>query len=304
MSWRKEKQVKSNTVWNFINKEDCLKEVMTKKESRKEKRKKFYQALQTELRENRRTFLVYSVLRVLVIVMMILQLFNRNFENAFLCVLTLALMIVPSVLQVTFKVEFPSTLEIIILLFIFAAEILGEISAFYIHFPNWDTILHTLNGFLCAALGVSLVEILNRDKRVPFQLSPFFLAVVSFCFSMTVGVLWEFFEFGMDTFFCLDMQKDTVIQQISSTYLDPTRKNARVMISGITQTVVNGQDLNINGYLDIGLIDTMEDLLVNFIGALFFAVLQYVAGKHGDKRIFKHLVPYLQEEGKYEEEKQ
>ena len=269
--------------------------------TKKEKRKKFYQALQAELRENKKTFIVYSVLRVLVIIMMILQLFNQNYENAFLCILTLILMIVPSVLQVTFKVEFPSTLEIIVLLFIFAAEILGEISSFYIYFPHWDTILHTLNGFLCAALGVSLVEILNKDKRIPFQMSPFFLAMVSFCFSMTIGVLWEFFEFGMDMFFLLDMQKDTVIGQISTTYLDPTKQNLRVLIPGITQTAVNGQILDIEGYLDIGLIDTMEDLMVNFIGAFVFAALQYIYGKHGDKRIFKNLVPFLQKEDKYQQ---
>ncbi len=265
----------------------------------KEKRKNFRRALQTELRENRKTFIVYSILRVLVIIMMILQLFNQNYENAFLCILTLILMIVPGVLQVTFKVEFPSTLEIIVLLFIFAAEILGEISSFYIYFPHWDTILHTLNGFLCAALGVSLVEILNKDKRIPFQMSPFFLAMVSFCFSMTIGVLWEFFEFGMDTLFLFDMQKDTVLEQISTTYLDPTKQNLRVLIPGITQTAINGRILDIEGYLDIGLIDTMEDLIVNFIGASVFAVLQYIYGKHGDKRIFRNLVPFLQEEGKY-----
>ena len=139
----------------------------------KEKRKRFKQALKTELRENRKTFIVYSVLRVLVIIMMVLQLFNQNYENVFLCLLTLLLMIVPSVLQVTFKVEFPSGLEIIVLLFIFAAEILGEISSFYIYFPHWDTILHTLNGFLCAAIGFSLVDMLNRGQRFSLSLSPF-----------------------------------------------------------------------------------------------------------------------------------
>lgn len=263
------------------------------------RRNRFFRALKSELHENKKTFLVYSILRVLVIIMMVLQLFNQNYENVFLCLLTLVLMIIPSILQVTFRVEFPSGLEIIILLFIFAAEILGEISSFYIHFPHWDTILHTLNGFLCAALGVSMVEILNRDKRIPFQLSPFFMALVSFCFSMTIGVLWEFFEFGMDMLFCLDMQKDSVIHQISTTYLDPTKQNIRILYSNIIQTSVNGQSLEIEGYLDIGLIDTMEDLIVNFIGAFVFAVLQYIYGKHGDSRIFKNLVPFLQEEGKY-----
>ena len=101
----------------------------------KEKRQKFWKAVHLELTENKNTFLVYSGMRVVVIVMMILQFFNRNYENVFLCLLTLVLMIMPSILQVTFKVEFPSVLEIIILFFIFAAEILGEIQSFYIHFP-------------------------------------------------------------------------------------------------------------------------------------------------------------------------
>lgn len=268
--------------------------------TKKEKREKFTKAVQTELKENRRTFLVYSILRVLVILMMVLQLFNQNYENVFVCILTLILMVVPSVLQVTFRVEFPSTLEIIILLFIFSAEILGEIQSFYIHFPYWDTILHILNGFVCAALGMSLVEILNKDKRIPFQMSPFFLAVVSFCFSMTIGVLWEFFEFFMDQFFLLDMQKDTVINFISTTYLDPTKENVRVLFSDIQRVMVDEEVLAIEGYLDIGLIDTMEDLLVNFLGAFLFAILQYIYGKHGDKIIFRNLVPFLQNENKYQ----
>lgn len=271
-------------------------------DKRDKKWEAFLRAVKTELIENKRTFLVYSILRVLVILMMILQLFNGNYENVFVCILTLILMVVPSILQATFRVEFPSTLEIIILLFIFAAEILGEISAFYIHFPHWDTILHTLNGFICAALGMSLVEILNKDKRIPFQMSPFFLAVVSFCFSMTIGVLWEFFEYFIDTVFIMDMQKDTVINYISSTYLDPAKQNERVVIDSIRQVVVDGRALPVEGYLDIGLKDTMEDLFVNFIGAFLFSILQYIYGKHGDKKIFRNLVPFLQTEDKYEQE--
>ncbi|MDD7025606.1 MAG: hypothetical protein PUI46_00670 [Lachnospiraceae bacterium] len=266
----------------------------------KEKRQKFWKAVHLELTENKNTFLVYSGMRVVVIVMMILQFFNRNYENVFLCLLTLVLMIMPSILQVTFKVEFPSVLEIIILFFIFAAEILGEIQSFYIHFPYWDTILHTLNGFLCAAIGFSLVELLNRHKRLHFNLSPLFLAIVAFSFSMTIGVLWEFFEYGMDTFFKMDMQKDTVIHTISSTYLDPTKQNLRVVISGIEEVMINGQPLGVGGYLDIGLIDTMMDLLVNFVGAIIFAILGYFYMKHQNKSVIMNLVPTPQEDHKYE----
>ena len=253
---------------------------------------RFWQSVKHELKENRSAFIVYSTLRVLVIGMMILQIFNRNFQNVFLCILTLILFIMPSVVQATFKVEFPTLLEIIILLFIFAAEILGEISAFYIKFPYWDTILHTLNGFLCGAIGFSLVEIINGNKKLRFELSPLFMAVVAFCFSMTIGVIWEIFEFSMDTLYHLDMQKDTVIHSINTGSLDPIRDNNCVAITGIEEVVVNGQELGLGGYLDIGLFDTMYDLIVNFIGAFVFSVLGYGYVKYKDTRSFVNgLIP-------------
>jgi len=258
----------------------------------KQKMQNFWKSVRAELRENRNTFLVYTGLRFLVICMMILQIFNRNYQNVFLCILTLVLMIIPSVIQAAFKVEFPSPLEIVILIFIFAAEILGEISAFYIRFPYWDTILHTLYGFLCAALGLSLVDLMNRQKKMLFELSPLFMAIVAFCFSMTIGVFWEFFEFGMDYFCCLDMQKDTVVHMISSTYLDPLKDNNTLIIKDIQKVSVNGQVLNVSGYLDIGLFDTMMDLVVNFVGAFTFSVLGYFYMKRRDnKSLIKGLVP-------------
>lgn len=232
-------------------------------------------ALHMELREHRSSFIVYFTLRLLVIVMMILQIMNRNYENVFLCILTLVLLVAPSFIQVTFKVELPTALEIIILLFIFSAEILGEISEFYLMFPFWDTVLHTLNGFLMAAIGFSLVDLLNRSEKIKFNLSPIFVAIVAFCFSMTIGVLWEFFEFGMDQIAGYDMQKDTVIHTIRSVTLDPQGRNVPFVISGISETAVNGTELGLGGYLDIGLIDTMQDMIVNFIGAFLFSVIGF-----------------------------
>lgn len=240
-------------------------------------------AMYMELREHKSSFVVYFVLRLLVIVMMVLQLLNRNYENVFLCALTLLLLVIPSFVQVTFKVELPTTLEIIILLFIFAAEILGEISEFYLMFPFWDTVLHTMNGFLAAAIGFSLVDLLNRSERTVFNLSPLFTAIVAFCFSMTIGVLWEFFEFGMDLIGGYDMQKDTVIHMIRSVTLDPAGHNVPYVLDGITETVVNGKELGLGGYLDIGLIDTMEDLIVNFIGAFLFSVIGFFYVKNRGK---------------------
>lgn len=245
-----------------------------------------------ELREHRSSFIVYFTLRILVIAMLVLQLFNRNYENVFLCGLTLLLLVIPSLVQITFKVELPTMLEIIILVFIFAAEILGEISEFYLMFPFWDTVLHTINGFLAAAIGFSLVDLLNRSEKTVFNLSPLFLAIVAFCFSMTIGVIWEFFEFGMDTLIGYDMQKDTVLHTIRSVTLDPAGRNVPYVIKGITETAVNGQELGLGGYLDIGLIDTMQDLIVNFIGAAVFSVLGFFFVKNrGRGRVAGSFIP-------------
>ena len=245
---------------------------------------RYHKTLKEQVRENPRLAAVYVILRVLVVLALVAQVFNGNFENVFLCVLTLILFTIPSFIERTIRIDIPDTLEIIILLFIFAAEILGEIQAYYVQFPYWDTMLHTLNGFLCAAIGFSLLDILNRDERLAFKLSPVYLAVVAFCFSMTIGVLWEFFECFMDQMFLLDMQKDTVVHAIHSVTLDPTRTNQVVTISGITDTAVNGESLGLGGYLDIGIIDTMKDLFVNFLGALVFSVSGYFYARSRGKK--------------------
>lgn len=251
------------------------------------------------IRNKRLVAAVYFLLRLSVILVLIAQAFNRNFENVFLCVLTLFLFTVPTLLERRLRIDIPNTLEIIILLFIYAAEILGEIQAFYLYIPNWDTMLHTMNGFLCAAIGFSLLDILNRNEKVKFSLSPLYLAIVAFCFSMTVGVLWEFFEAGMDHFFLLDMQKDTVVNSIGSVLLDPSNSNRPALYNDITDVILVQRDgtqtaLGIGGYLDIGLMDTMEDLFVNFIGAVVFSVIgYYYVRSRGKGRFASRFIPVI-----------
>ena len=207
------------------------------------------------------------------------------------------LFMLPFFIQQNFGIELPSTLEIIILLFIFAAEILGELGCYFITYPYWDSMLHTTTGFLCAATGFALIDILNRNSRIKFQLSPVYVALAAFCFSMTVGVMWEFFEFGMDRLFHMDMQKDTVIQSVTSVMLDPTNSNIPVTIDGIHSVAVNGQDLGFDGYLDIGLYDTMEDLFVNFVGAVVFSAIGYFYIKHrGRGKLARAFIPTITEE--------
>lgn len=255
------------------------------------------EALKKAWHEKRSVTMVYILLRTSVVLVMLAQIFNRNFENVFLCVLTLILFMLPSTLERKLDLDLPNTLEIIILLFIYAAEILGEIGAYYVTFPYWDTVLHTLNGFLCAAIGFSLLDILNRHNDVRFHLSPLYLAIMSFCFSMTVGVIWEFFECTMDQLFFLDMQKDTVVSAIGSIMLDPTGGNTPIVLKNITDVIVVQADgtqtaLGLGGYLDIGLLDTMEDLFVNFIGALTFSIIGYFyVRSRGKGKFAKRFIP-------------
>ncbi len=251
------------------------------------------------LRRKRVVAAVYFILRFLVIAVMVAQFFNGDFESVFLCALTLVLFLLPTVFERALMIDLPNTMEIIIMLFIFAAEILGEISSFYTTFKGWDTILHTLNGFLCAAIGFALVDMLNRTEKFSLSLSPVFMSIVAFCFSMTIGVLWEFFECGMDQLMALDMQKDAVVHSISSVMLDPTGKNNRVLIENIVDTIVVTADgrqisLGLGGYLDIGILDTMKDLFVNFIGAVVFSIIGYFYVKtRGKGKFARRFIPQV-----------
>lgn len=253
--------------------------------------------LKAAIRQQPAVFTVYVVLRLIVVAELVLSILRGEYESAFICLLVLILFILPFFIQQNFGIQLPTTLEIIILLFIFAAEILGELEGYFITYPNWDTMLHTTTGFLCAATGFALIDILNRNSRIKFHLSPIYVALAAFCFSMTVGVLWEFFEFGMDRLFHLDMQKDTVVQSITSVMLDPTNSNTPITIDGIHSVAVNGNDLGFDGYLDIGLYDTMEDLFVNFIGAVTFSVIGYFYIKHrGKGKLARAFIPTLSEQ--------
>lgn len=262
--------------------------------SRKNRKRIHTISLREQIKQAPWLFAVYVFLRISVVGVMIAQIYNRDWQNVAMCVLTLFLFTIPSFIERNWHIDIPNTLEVIILLFIYAAEILGEIRAFYVSVPGWDTALHTINGFLAAAVGFSLVDIVNRNEHTKFYLSPVYVAIGAFCFSMTIGVLWEFFEFSADMLLGLDMQKDTVVHSIHSVLLNEVMNNRPVSITGITETAVNGIELGLGGYLDIGLIDTMKDLFVNFIGAVVFSFIGffYLRGR-GNGTFAKRFIPSL-----------
>lgn len=216
----------------------------------------------------------YVILRLIIVISLINQLFVGNIENVFLCILSLILFMLPAFIKKKFKVVFPNVLEISIILFIFAAEILGTINNFYNIFPRFDELLHTVNGFLAASVGFSLIYLLNENLK-EFKLSSFFVSLFAFCFSMTIGIMWEFFEYSADNLLDKNTQKDTTVYELKGAFIDD-----------IDYTLVYGKDdemVKIDGYLDIGLHDTMSDLIVNFIGAFIYSIFGYLYMKNKDK---------------------
>lgn len=241
---------------------------------------------------------VYIVIRTIMLICLVMELLVfKNYHNAFLCVVSLLLISIPTFIKSTTSIRLPSALEITVVVFVFAAEILGEIGNFYHSIPFWDTILHTTNGFFAAAVGFGFIDLLNKHAKRT-QMSALFVSLVSFCFSMTVGVVWEFAEFSVDRLFKFDTQKDVIITDISTVTLNPDGKNSEVKIENIDHTVLYDKDGNVlatieNGYLDVGIYDTMEDLFVNFVGAVVFSVLGYFYIRKRDKFEFvEELIPY------------
>ena len=237
------------------------------------------------------TVITFIILRVLVVLTGVLSFLRGDYESVFISAIVFFLRLLPSIISRKLRIELPSTLEIVLLCFIFASTILGEINKFYVRVPHWDTVLHTINGFCFAAIGFSLVDILNRHERVSLRLSPLFMAIVAFCFSMTIGILWEFYEYAGDRLFVLDMQKDTVIREFNSVTLDETQNNIAIQVKDIADVAVIHSDgsserLGLGGYLDVGIHDTMKDLLVNMVGAVVFSSIGYCFVKKNGKGKF------------------
>ena len=228
---------------------------------------RFFRGLEDETRRDRRVRIVYQILRLITLVSSIVF---REYESAFICVLCLILFLIPGFLRRVLRIRVPEVLQIIILLFIFAAEMMGELFHFFTRVPGWDTILHTLTGYLMASVGLSLVDLLNSSKA-KFSLSPAYMALVAFCFAMTIGVLWEFFEFGMD------------------------------VVKTVVETA-GGEVYSIEGgYYDIGLYDTMKDLIVTFAGAAVFSVIGYFSMRNHTDNPFAQTLMLTRAQGDSEE---
>lgn len=269
------------------------------KKRKKEKRRSFYATLMDQIREDKKAFIVYAVLNLTILAIIVRNAVAERWENVFTGVLASLLLLIPPFIEKSFRIKLPTTLEVLAYSFVFCAEILGEIGNFYQRFPFWDAMLHTVNGFMFAAFGFCLVDIFNKSKRFRMMLSPMFLAIVAFCFSMTIGVLWEFFEYAADSFLKTDMQKDVLRNAIHTVSLPNDLGQKVTHVTDIEKTVIytaDGQMIELAGYLDVGVADTMKDLFVNMIGAAVFSVIGYFYVKHrGKGHIANQFIPVFKE---------
>ena len=144
---------------------------------------------------------------------------------------------------------------------------LGHCWKLYYTVPVWDKLLHICGGVMFAILGAYLFDFLVKRKDLPAA-----RAIFALCFSVAIAVLWEFCEFGADTFLGMDMQDDTVIHGLTS-YLLGDSLGMTGSIPNIQSVSVNGLLLPVDGYIDIGLIDTMLDMLLETMGAIAACVI-------------------------------
>ena len=268
----------------------------TGKEKKKKSVASLYLSLVRHIKRNHKAYIVYVIIQTAVVFTLIRSILEARWENVATCVFAQILLLLPPLLEKGVKINLPTTMEVVAYVFVFAAEILGEVGNYYEKFPHWDTALHTLSGFMFAAFGFCLVDIFNRNDRFSFKLAPGYLAFMAFCFSMTIGVCWELFEHTADSYLGVDMQKDTVVTSFQSVYLDENKSNHPVPVKNIKHTEIvceDGDTVEIEGgYLDIGIHDTINDLLVNLIGAVTFSLSGYFFMKFGgNSKFVESLVP-------------
>ena len=178
-------------------------------------------------------------------------------NQIFMCVMALICINIPAFLEKKFKFYIPNYISIILYVFIFAHYVLGEVLRVYDHSMVFDKILHTTSGVIMSFIGFSFIFMLNKINPEKMKLSPFFIVLFTFCFTMTTEYVWELFEYSADRLLDLNMQR---------------------WQDGITETLENGSVISSVPY-GSGLKDTMGDMAVNILGCLGVCVYALVGMK-------------------------
>lgn len=218
----------------------------------------------------------FWVLEAFTVISFVYFIFRGNKSDFVLYAVTVLLLIFPRIIERLLKIRFSTTAHLLAL-FLSIGPLLGN--AYYLYFilTWWDTLLHFVSGILFGMIGFDLPKIVDRQNGQHSNLSKFLTAV---CFALSTAVIWEFFEYGADQIFGLDKQQDHIIKNITSYLLGNELGNTGT-INNIHSVIINGIDINLGGYLDIGLHDTMTDMLACATGATLFCIIQlFYKSKH------------------------
>lgn len=181
------------------------------------------------------------VLQLLLVLGLLLFLWKRNWENVFLTAVVIALTLVPVFLSRRYRVILPPEFELISAVFVFLSLFLGSAFDWYYKLWWWDLVLHACSGFLLGIIGFIVLFVMNRTDRIPKGIRPSFLCFFGVTFAVTLGVVWEIFEFTVDRLWpYVNMQSN-----------------------------------------ETGVVDTMEDLIVDTLGAIVVAAMGYAYIKTG-----------------------
>nr|MDK2850569.1 hypothetical protein [Candidatus Cloacimonadota bacterium] len=193
----------------------------------------------------RHTFVVLTALAA------VYNIIDQQWEIFFSAITTLILFLLPTIFTKRTRISIPAPFQIVILIFIFASMYLGEIHSYFYRYRWWDLMLHSLSAVILAYVGFLLIYALNKDRRIEVKINPFFMALFSFCFAVMIGTIWEIFEYLVDASLGVNMQKARNLEQIY-------------------------------GFFDtrLGVMDTMQDFIVNTIGALLVSTIGYSHIKH------------------------
>ncbi|MBL1214047.1 MAG: hypothetical protein HND52_11870 [Ignavibacteriae bacterium] len=163
---------------------------------------------------------VKAIILIIMFVGLLISIYERIWFNVFLVSLLLLLTLTPTILYKRYKFVIPPEIEIIAIIFIFASGYLGDIREYYDKYWWWDKVLHFSSGILLGIVGFLIVYILNKIKRFMIYMKPAFVALFSFTFAVSIGAIWEIYEFAMDKFFDLGMQSHKLYSDLEDTMWD------------------------------------------------------------------------------------
>ncbi|MFK5883512.1 MAG: hypothetical protein QM489_04125 [Candidatus Izemoplasma sp.] len=182
---------------------------------------------------------------------------DSGMTNTFLVVFTAIAILIPMAIESKYNIEVPDFLEVLLLVMLFVGVVLGFLNDYYANVKNFDKFTHTLSGVTLSVIAFQALYTLNRSKNIAFKMEPLIMSVFAYTLSITLLVIWEFYEFLSD---------------VISYNLDNDSGRNMQRYQWINDSLIFPQDY--------GLYDTMIDLFVGSIGSLIVVVVGYLLIRH------------------------